>query len=68
MFTRPRLLCFLFAKGNPYDNAWTDSLRKMLKVNEVNMREYKAYVDVIDRLLRFIEEVYNKMRPHSSLG
>lgn len=56
------------AKGNPYDNAWVESFMKTLKVNEVYMWEYKTYLDVIDRVPYFIEEVYNKKRPHSSLG
>lgn len=56
------------AKGNPYDNAWVESFMKTLKVNEVYMWEYKTYLDVLERVPRFIEEVYNKKRPHSSLG
>lgn len=56
------------AKGNPYDNAWVESFMKTLKVNEVYMWEYRTYLDVLDRVPRFIEEVYNKKRPHSSLG
>lgn len=56
------------AKGNPYDNAWVESFMKTLKQNEVYMWEYETYLDVIDRVPHFIEEVYNKKRPHSSLG
>lgn len=56
------------AKGNPYDNAWVESFMKTLKVNEVYMWDYNTYLDVLDRVPRFIEEVYNKKRPHSSLG
>lgn len=56
------------AKGNPYDNAWVESFMKTLKVNEVYMWEYRTYLDVLDRVPRFIEEVYNRKRPHSSLG
>ena len=56
------------AKGNPYDNAWVESFMKTLKVNEVYMWEYKTYLDVLERVPRFIEEVYNARRPHSSLG
>lgn len=56
------------AKGNPYDNAWVESFMKTLKQNEVYMWEYETYLDVVDRVPRFIEEVYNKKRPHSSLG
>ena len=55
-------------KGNPYDNAWTESFMKTLKYDEIHMREYETYLDVIENVPRFIEEVYNKKRPHSSLG
>jgi putative transposase len=54
-------------KGNPYDNAFVESFMKTLKQEEVYMFDYKTYLDVIERLPNFIEEVYNKKRPHSSL-
>lgn len=46
-------------KGNPYDNAWTESFMKTLKYDEVYMTEYETMLDVIDRVPNFIEEVYN---------
>ena len=55
-------------KGNPYDNAWTESFMKTLKDNEVYLWHYETYLDVIDRVPYFIEEVYNKKRVHSALG
>ncbi len=56
------------AKGNPYDNAWVESFMKTLKDNEVYMWHYETYLDVIERIPYFIEEIYNKKRLHSALG
>ena len=55
-------------KGNPYDNAWAESFMKTLKYDEIYMGHYETYLDVIDKLPHFIEEVYNKKRLHSSIG
>lgn len=55
------------AKGNPYDNAWTESFMKTLKQDEVYLANYETYLDVIENLPRFIEEVYNEKRVHSGI-
>lgn len=56
-------------KGNPYDNAWTaESFMKTLKYDEIYMGNYETYLDVVENLPHFIEEIYNKKRLHSSLG
>lgn len=55
-------------KGNPYDNAWAESFMKILKYEEVYLNGYETMKDVVDRLPRFIEEIYNRKRIHSSIG
>jgi hypothetical protein len=55
-------------KGNPYDNAYAESLVKTLKSEEVSLWEYQSMEDVQERIPYFIEDVYNQKRLHSSLG
>ncbi len=55
-------------KGNPYDNAFLESFMKTLKNDEIYLGKYDTYLDVIENVPHFIEEVYNKKRLHSSLG
>lgn len=55
-------------KGNPYDNAWTERFMRTLKQEEVYLADYETYLDVIENLPRFIEEVYNEKRIHSGIN
>jgi transposase InsO family protein len=55
-------------KGNPYDNARTESFMKTLKYEEVYRQEYRDLPDALRSLRRFIEKVYNENRLHSALG
>ena len=55
-------------KGNPYDNAWAESFMRILKYEEIYLCEYETYEDVVNRLPRFIEDIYNRKRIHSSIG
>lgn len=55
-------------KGNPYDNAFAESLNKTLKVEEVYINEYETFEEALKNIKHFIEIVYNKKRLHSSLG
>jgi len=56
------------ATGNPYDNAKAESCFKTLKREEVYLKDYQTFADAEAHLGRFIEDVYNTKRLHSSLG
>ena len=55
-------------RGNPYDNPQAESFMKTLKVEAVYLNEYDTYDEVAADLPRFINDVYNARRLHSSLG
>jgi transposase InsO family protein len=63
-----QILISMSRKGNPYDNAFVESFMKTLKKEEVHLWQYESFVDVIERVPYFIEQVYNRKRVHSGIG
>lgn len=55
-------------KGTPGDNAKMESCMRTVKVEEVHLNHYEDEQDARQNLKRFLEDVYNEKRLHSSLG
>ncbi len=55
-------------KGSPLENAQAERLFRTLKEEEVYLQEYQTFEEAEASIGRFLEEVYNRKRLHSSLG
>ena len=54
--------------GEPEENGYAERLMRTIKEEEVDLSEYEDYGDALRGLGRFLDEVYNRKRIHSSLG
>ena len=55
-------------KGRPRDNAQAESFMRTLKHEEVYLGDYQSFGEAKQAVGRFIDDVYNEKRLHSSLG
>lgn len=55
-------------KASPWENGACESWMKTLKSEEVYRQEYRDLAEARASIARFIEQVYNQKRLHSSLG
>lgn len=54
--------------GSPWENGRAESFFKTLKTNEVYLNEYQNIWEAKENLFKFIDDVYNAKRLHSSLA
>lgn len=54
--------------GEPRENGFAERLMRTIKEEEVDLTEYEDFADALRQLGRFLDEVYNRKRIHSSLG
>jgi putative transposase len=54
--------------GEPEENGYAERLMRTIKEEEVDLSEYEDFCDTQRGLGRFLDEVYNQKRIHSSLG
>lgn len=56
------------AVGEPEENGFAERLMRTIKEEEVDLSDYQGYADALRQLGRFLDDVYNRKRIHSSLG
>jgi len=56
------------AQGEPRENGYAERLIRTIKEEEVERSDYQDFSDAYHQIGRFIEDVYNTKRIHSSLG
>jgi putative transposase len=56
------------AIGEPRENGYAERLMRTIKEEEVNLSDYRDFADAHRQIMRFLDDVYNVKRIHSSLG
>jgi putative transposase len=54
--------------GEPEENGYAERLMRTIKEEEIDLSEYEDFADALRQLRRFLDDVYNIKRIHSSLG
>ena len=54
--------------GEPEENGYAERLMRTIKEEEIDLSEYEDFAAALRQLGRFLDDVYNIKRIHSSLG
>ena len=68
MLNRREVEISMASVGEPEENGYAERLMRTIKEEEVDLSEYEDFGDALRGLGRFLDEVYNRKRIHSSLG
>ncbi len=68
LLSRREVKISMASVGEPEDNGYAERLMRTIKEEEVDLSEYEDFGDASRGLGRFLDEVYNRKRIHSSLG
>jgi putative transposase len=68
MLKRREVKISMASVGEPEENGYAERLMRTIKEEEVDLSEYEDFGDALRGLGRFLDEVYNRKRIHSSLG
>ena len=56
------------AVGKPEENGYAERLMRTIREEEIDLSEYRDFAEAYGQLGRFLDDVYNRKRIHSSLG
>lgn len=68
LLIRHGLICSMSGVGNCYDNAAMESFFSTLKTECVYPRKFATQQEARQTIFEYVEVIYNRVRPHSSLG
>ena len=68
MLTSREVKISMASVGVPEENGYAERLMRTIKEEEVDLSEYEDFGDAQRGLGRFLDDVYNRKRIHSSLG
>ena len=68
MLTSREVKISMASVGEPEENGYAERLMRTIKEEEVDLSEYEDFGDALRGLGRFLDDVYNRKRIHSSLG